>query len=194
MAFENVVRLIQYRTKVFYKLLKPCLDLAVGLHHLVGKAFALLLVGKDNGNGVGYHFGNGFGAAQAVLIYLVLHHLFKLGLGFVKRHALLVHQLAFDSRFNDLRQCAKPLFILDLHLMDALMRDNVGIRLSRTVKRKVIGVRLGIIVCVRITPAERYAVAVSAYGIVYYKLLPSGLEHLVQRPYLLALRTGELPV
>ena len=194
MAFENVICLIQYRTKVFYKLLKPCLDLTAGLHHLVGKAFALLLIGKDNRNGVGYHFGNSIGAAQAVLVHLVLYHLFKLGLGFVKRHALLVHQLAFDSRFNDLRQRTKAFFVLDLHLMDALMRDNVSISLSRTVKRKVIGVRLGIIVCVRITPAERYAVAVSAYSIVYYKLLPSGLEHLVQRSYLLALRTGELPV
>ena len=194
MTFENVICLIQYRTKVFYKLFKPRPDLPARLHNFIGKAFALLLIGKDSRNGVGYHFGNGFRAAQAVLIYLVLHHLFKLGLGFVKRHALLVHQLAFDCRFNDLRQRAKAFFVLDLHLMDALMRDNVSIRLSRTVKRKVIGVRLGIIVCVRITPAERYAVAISAYGIVYYKLLPSGLEHLVQRPYLLALRTGELPV
>ena len=44
LAFENVVRLIQYRTKVFYKLLKPCLDLTAGLHYLIGKAFALLIL------------------------------------------------------------------------------------------------------------------------------------------------------
>ena len=44
LTFENVICLIQYRTKVFYKLLKPCLDLTAGLHHLVGKAFALLIL------------------------------------------------------------------------------------------------------------------------------------------------------
>ena len=54
LAFENVICLIQYRTKVFYKLLKPCLDLFRSRKDFFGETFSLLLVRKDNGDCVSY--------------------------------------------------------------------------------------------------------------------------------------------